>query len=128
VQVDKTQTVSAFTLESGAYDITVEETGDLTCDQAREDFRDILLAPGAKLPAGWELDLDSHTFSRQDGSHAFSVNPVVQAAVSGGGFWDDLENWAVIWLPIIFMALIAGFLLLTVRYMPRTRPQQIKPS
>src|SRR5919112_3315921 len=42
--------------------------------------------------------------------------------------WAHIESWMVILLPIIFMALIAGFLLMTLRYMPRTKPQQIKPS
>ena len=32
------------------------------------------------------------------------------------------------WLPIIFMGLIAVVLVMTLRYMPRTRPQEIKPS
>jgi cell division protease FtsH len=38
------------------------------------------------------------------------------------------EDWAVIWLPIIFMAAILGVLALTLRYMPRTKPQEIKPQ
>jgi cell division protease FtsH len=43
-------------------------------------------------------------------------------------FLDGLENWAITWLPIIFMGLIAAMLVLTLRYLPRTRPQQIKPQ
>jgi cell division protease FtsH len=42
--------------------------------------------------------------------------------------YDQLENWAVTWLPIIFMGLIVLLIALTLRYMPRTRPQQIKPE
>ena len=34
----------------------------------------------------------------------------------------------VIWLPIIFMALIAAALLYTLRHLPRTKPQEIKPQ
>src|SRR5215210_76660 len=98
VQVNKAQTVGGMLLEPGAYDLTVEETGDLTCDEARQEFRAILLAPRAQLPDGWQFELPSHTFSRQDGSHAFSVSPVVAPVSSEGGFWDDIENWAVIWL------------------------------
>jgi cell division protease FtsH len=130
VQVGRSQAVGGLTLASGAYDITVQETGDLTCDQARQDFREILAAPGGELPEGWQLDLAGRGFARDDGSDAFTVGPVAApvGADEGGLSWQDVEDWMVIWLPIIFMALIAAFLLLTLRYMPRTKPQQIKPS
>jgi cell division protease FtsH len=129
IKVARSQTVGGLTLESGRYDITVKETGDLTCDKAREYVREILGAPGADLPDGWQIELASRTFARDDGSEAFSLNKFVPAAGEGGGLsWDDIESWMVIWLPIIFMALIATFLLMTLRYMPRTKPQQIKPA
>ncbi|MGH2713494.1 MAG: ATP-dependent zinc metalloprotease FtsH [Thermoleophilaceae bacterium] len=129
-RVGRTQTVGGLSLEKGRYDITVKETGDLTCDQAREEFRDIRAATGGDLPEGWQVDLTSRTFAREDGSDSFSVTRVVpRAAADDGGLgWDDIESWMVIWLPIIFMALIAAFLLMTLRYMPRTKPQQIKPA
>ena len=43
---------------------------------------------------------------------------------------QGFEDWAVIWLPIIFMGLIVVLLLATLRMMPnmRTKPQQIKPE
>jgi cell division protease FtsH len=130
VQVGKTQAPGGLALDAGAYDLTVRETGDLTCDQAREAFREIRFAPGESLPDGWQVDLNTRTFARTDGSDAFSANPVVAPlATEGGGLsWDDIENWMVIWLPIIFMALIAVVLVMTLRYMPRTKPQQIKPA
>src|SRR5918992_65664 len=129
-QVARAQTVGGLALEAGPYEITVRETGDLTCDQAREAFREILAEPGENLPDGWQVDLTARSFAREDGSDAFTINPVVPpiAADGGGLSWDDIESWMVVWLPIIFMALIAAFLLLTLRYMPRTKPQQIKPS
>jgi cell division protease FtsH len=129
VQVNRPQTVGGMALDAGTYDITVQETADLTCDQAREELREILLAPGAQLPDGWQVELAGRTFAREDGSDAFSLSPVVPPVTEEGGFtWEDIEGWMIIWLPIIFMALIAGFLLMTLRYMPRTKPQQIKPS
>src|SRR5918992_767260 len=129
-QVARAQTVGGLALEAGPYEITVRETGDLTCDQAREAFREILAEPGENLPDGWQVDLTARRFSREDGSDAFSLNPVAPpVAVDDGGLtWQDIESWMVIWLPIIFMALIAAFLLMTLRYMPRTKPQQIKPA
>jgi len=42
--------------------------------------------------------------------------------------FQQFQDWAVIWLPIIFMGLIAVVLLALMRNMPRTKPQEIKPS
>ena len=42
--------------------------------------------------------------------------------------FDGFEDWAITWLPIIFMGLIVILIALTLRYMPRTKPQQIKPE
>jgi cell division protease FtsH len=41
---------------------------------------------------------------------------------------DAIENWAIVWLPIIFMGLIAVAIIWMLRYIPRTKPQEIKPS
>jgi cell division protease FtsH len=42
---------------------------------------------------------------------------------------QGFEDWAVIWLPIIFMGLIAVVLILMLRFMPsfKMKPQEIKP-
>src|SRR5919197_1366596 len=40
----------------------------------------------------------------------------------------EFQDWAVTWLPIIFMGLIAVAIVWMLRFMPRTKPQQIKPS
>jgi cell division protease FtsH len=45
--------------------------------------------------------------------------------------FQDFENWAVVWLPILFMAVIATVLVLLVTRMGpslRMKPQQIEPS
>ena len=39
-----------------------------------------------------------------------------------------IENWALTWLPIVFMGLIVVLIGFTLRFMPRTKPQQIKPE
>src|SRR5918999_4733947 len=70
VKVERPQRVGGLALESGRYRITVSETGDLTCDQARDEFREIVSEPGNALPEGWELDLSSRTFSEEDGENA----------------------------------------------------------
>ena len=44
--------------------------------------------------------------------------------------YQEFENWMVVWLPIIFMGLIAVVLILMLRFMPsfKMKPQEIKPS
>ena len=42
--------------------------------------------------------------------------------------WASIENWVLTWFPIIFMALIVFLIWRTMKLMPRTKPQQIKPS
>jgi cell division protease FtsH len=130
-EVARAQSVGGVAFEAGSYEITVRETADLSCDQAREAFREILAEPGDGLPDGWQVDLTARTFAREDGSDAFSVNEAVPpVGADEGSVWADIENWAVLWLPIIFMALIAAFLLMTLRFMPsfKMKPQQIKPA
>src|ERR671915_252445 len=132
-QLTRAQTVDGLSLEPGSYEFTVRETGDLTCDQAREAFRDILAAPGENLPDDWQVDLAARSFSREDGSDSFSVNTVVPpiGADDGGGFsFEDVESWMVVWLPILFMGLIAVVLILMLRFMPsfKMKPQEIAPQ
>ena len=40
----------------------------------------------------------------------------------------DFTQWALTWLPLIFMGLIVVLIGMTLRYMPRTKPQEIKPD
>src|SRR5215211_5096763 len=128
VKLDK-QRISSLVLVKGAYRITVEDTADLTCGQARQYLTEILAAPGATLPPGWQVDLGSRTFARKDGSDTFSVAIVPPPAVAGGGFsWSEVQDWAILWLPIIFLGVVAFAILWMLRYMPRTKPQEIKPS
>jgi cell division protease FtsH len=44
--------------------------------------------------------------------------------------FQEFENWAVIWLPILFMGLIAIVLILMLRFMPsfKMKPQEIRPQ
>jgi cell division protease FtsH len=129
-QINSEQLLPGLTLPPDLYRITTLETGDLTCDEAENELRDILREAGRALPAGWKLDRASRTFSRDDGSDRFRLSTAtsVNAGADGGFGWQEIQDWAVLWLPIIFMALIAVVLIMTLRYMPRTKPQQIKPS
>jgi cell division protease FtsH len=44
--------------------------------------------------------------------------------------FQDFENWAIVWLPILFMGLIAVVLLAMLRFMPsfKMKPEEIKPE
>jgi cell division protease FtsH len=42
--------------------------------------------------------------------------------------WYQIESWIITWAPIIFMGLLVLFIWRTMKLMPRTKPQQIKPE
>src|SRR5688572_8215596 len=42
--------------------------------------------------------------------------------------WDEIEAGILTWAPIVFMALICFVLWRTLKLMPRTKPQQLKPE
>jgi cell division protease FtsH len=132
-EIGHTQPLGELRLEKGPYKITVLNTSDdLTCADAHDEFRRILREPGADLPDGWELDAASRTIQRENGRDQFRVEAddteAVAASEDGGSFWGSLEGFALTWLPIIFMGLIAVAVVWMVQYMPRTKPQEIAPD
>ena len=52
----------------------------------------------------------------------------IKVATPKTSFWDDLSNFALTWGPLIFMGAIVVLIGMTMRYMPRTKPQEIKPE
>jgi len=59
--------------------------------------------------------------------------PPADAGGSDGGssysnIVDGVKGWMLTWLPIIFMGVICALIAMTIRYMPRTKPQEIKPD
>jgi cell division protease FtsH len=46
----------------------------------------------------------------------------------GLSFFDQLQNWALTWLPLLLMCALVFLVWRTLRLMPQTKPQQIKPS
>jgi cell division protease FtsH len=46
----------------------------------------------------------------------------------GQTFLDGMTDWMLTWLPIIFMGLLVLLIGFTLRHMPRTKPQEIKPD
>ncbi|MFL5843775.1 MAG: ATP-dependent metallopeptidase FtsH/Yme1/Tma family protein [Solirubrobacteraceae bacterium] len=66
-----------------------------------------------------------HTPRTVAGKPVTTVTPAPAAKTS---FIDDLSSFALTWLPIIFMGIICLLIGLTLRVMPRTKPQEIKPD
>src|SRR4051812_31284337 len=131
LEIARHQQLGELNLDRGPYKLTVLDSSQLNCGEASDAVRDALRAPGADLPEGWVLDAFSKVLARSDGTDAvrleFEPDEVVTSA-DGGSFWDDLESFALTWLPIIFMGLIAVAVVWMVQYMPRTKPQEIAPS
>jgi cell division protease FtsH len=46
----------------------------------------------------------------------------------GPSVFDEITNFMLTWLPLIFMGVICLLIGMTMRYMPRTKPQEIKPD
>jgi cell division protease FtsH len=131
-EIARAQQLGEMSLPSGPYEITVLDSSDLNCSDANDALRAALRAPNADLPDGWKFDAPSRVISREDGTDAFRVQPDTSATAAAGkedgGFWKDMEGFALTWLPIIFMGLIALAVVWMVQYMPRTKPQEIAPS
>src|SRR4051812_27067619 len=53
---------------------------------------------------------------------------VTEVAAAHIGLWDRIEPEIITWAPIIFMALIVVFIWKTLKLMPKTKPQEIKPD
>jgi cell division protease FtsH len=133
-QISHRQQLGELALPKGPYKLTVLNTAQLDCGAANDALRAALREPGAALPDGWKFDAPSRVVSREDGTDAFRVevdediDTLAGAPGSDSSFWDGLESFALTWLPIIFMGLIALAVVWMVQYMPRTKPQEIAPS
>ena len=42
--------------------------------------------------------------------------------------YDQIQGWALTWLPLLLMAVLVFLVWRTLKMMPRSKPQQIKPS
>jgi cell division protease FtsH len=124
VRVPLDDRAGPVTIPKATYRLVVLDSSKLTCADAAGRFREFLRQPGNRLPDGWRGLATNKTFKGPD-----DVDFRIQAVDAGGGLsWQSVEDWVVLWLPIIFMALIAVVLMMTLRYMPRTKPQEIKPQ
>jgi cell division protease FtsH len=120
--------IGPVALPKGEYKLLVLDTDRLSCTKAVVEFRKLLKAPGNAAPSPWVIDKSSKTFSQGAGGPAFRVERAVAVTTPGRSAFQKIQDWAVVWLPIIFMGLIGIVLVMTLRYMPRTKPQEIKPQ
>jgi cell division protease FtsH len=86
------------------------------------------------LPDGQSLDqhLPNNALTLRLHPHptpAPKVAPTAEVAVpSGPSAWDHISANLQSWAPLIFMGLIVFFLWRSLKLMPRTKPQQLKPE
>src|SRR5437763_5956841 len=52
----------------------------------------------------------------------------VKVSTPGTSIFDDIKNFALTWGPLLFMGAITVAIFMTLRFMPRTKPQEIKPD
>ena len=115
-----------FLLPKGSSRITISDSGDLSCALAIKELRGFVAAR-IRRARRWDVNAGKSQFVREDSTDRFSVQAVTPAADSGFDLGVIRDN-AVIWLPIIFMGALLVVLLLAVRTMPRTKPEEIKPE
>jgi cell division protease FtsH len=90
-------------------------------------------APGSAGCANKALKGDARKASSRassstgGGKTTVTTTPVKVSTVQTS-FWDDFSQFALTWMPLIFMGLITLLIGMTLRYMPRTKPQEIKPD
>src|SRR3954469_3916676 len=118
--------IGSLQFKQGEYRIGVPSNSRMSCVETTAAFGRFAHQMDSPLPPGWDVRPATRTFTYR-GRPAFEV-AAVPAAGGGASLWNRVQDFAVIWLPIIFMAAIAVVLVLTLRWMPRTKPQQIKPE
>jgi cell division protease FtsH len=98
-----------------------------------QDGRPFAGDPAGQQAPAKEKKADKGDASKtSESSEAPATPPPAQTttvpADDGTTLWNDLTDFALTWLPIIFMGLIVLLIGLTLRYMPRTKPHEIKPD
>ena len=62
------------------------------------------------------------------GAAPAAPQPAATPGIDKPSFFDNFKTWLLTWMPLIFMGLIALVLGFTLKSMPRTKPQEIKPE
>jgi cell division protease FtsH len=67
----------------------------------------------------------SRTLLTKEGRRPLSLTADLPFAVS---LYDQIQGWALTWLPLLMMMALVFLVWRTLKMMPRSKPQQIKPS
>jgi cell division protease FtsH len=126
VDVKQGGRIGSLQFKKGEYRIGVASSSRLSCAESTAAFQRFARNVDKPLPRGWSVDATSRTFKHGKGE-SFGVTAIPGSA-GGGSTWNSVQDFAVVWLPIIFMGAIVLVLVLTLRYLPRTKPQEIKPE
>src|SRR5207302_10333056 len=70
----------------------------------------------------------SNQTARDNAAKAAAVRAATKVNTPPTSLWDDLSTFALTWGPLLFMAVIVVLIAMTMRFMPRTKPQEIKPD
>jgi cell division protease FtsH len=90
-----------------------------------------LAEPHCVAPAASDCAPAPKKPSKGDAKKSAAATPQPTVTTTSGGSssaFDDVTNFMLTWLPLIFMGVICLLIGLTMRYMPRTKPQEIKPD
>src|SRR5215217_5549115 len=84
------------------------------------------------LPDGHPLGHDVPNRYLLDPHADRTPKPAAKAEVTvppkGPSMWSQIDDYVLTWAPLVFMALIVVVLFRTMKLMPRTKPQQLKPE
>jgi cell division protease FtsH len=83
---------------------------------------------GAPSPAPADQGKGKDAAAKPDATATTPAPAPVPEPIDTTTFWDDLSNFALTWGPLIFMGAIVVLIGMTMRFMPRTKPQEIKPD
>ena len=128
VTVSRAQQLEGLALERGRYTVTILDSSELSCDEAIEDSAHSWELPAPSFPRAGRSNRVRAPSSAATGPAASRSRTPPRPPAAAGLSWDSIQDWVIVWLPIIFMGLIAVVLIMTLRYMPRTKPQEIKPQ
>ena len=79
-------------------------------------------------PANQAAPAAPNQTARDNAAKAAAVRAATKVNTPPTSLWDDLSTFALTWGPLLFMAVIVVLIAMTMRFMPRTKPQEIKPD
>src|SRR3954469_1145597 len=94
--------IGSLQFKQGEYRIGVPSNSRMSCVEASAAFGRFAHQVNRPLPPGWDVRPSTRTFTYR-GRTAFEVTALAAAGGGGASLWNRIQDFAVIWLPIIFM-------------------------